>query len=63
MVVETPLPFGPRNCGQSSAAVLVNGSNAIPSAIDMAKIVILPLDVALSFSFIGVMRVETIGLG
>src|SRR6185295_4180958 len=30
--VETPLPFGPRNCGQSSAKAIMNGVNVIQAA-------------------------------
>src|SRR6266487_3931917 len=29
VVAETPLPFGPRNCGQSSATALVNRDDAV----------------------------------
>src|SRR6267142_3807922 len=47
---ETPVPFGPRNCDQSSAPALVNGSNVIKAAIngalDKTKIVFLTFDMS-----------------
>lgn len=48
---ETPVPFGPRNCGQSSAPAVVNGPDAIKAAIkgviDKAKIVFLTFETVL----------------
>ena len=48
VVAETPVPFGPRNCDQSSATAFVNGPKAIKAAIngaiDAAKIVFLTFD-------------------
>jgi hypothetical protein len=29
VVAETPLPFGPRNCGQSSAAAVVSANDVV----------------------------------
>jgi len=46
---ETPLPFGPRNCGQSSVTAVVNAADeltaAINDAIDKAKIIFLTFDI------------------
>jgi hypothetical protein len=56
---ETPLPFGPRNCDQSSAAALVNESVATSSAQDMAKIVFFTFKVRAAF----LVTILTRGLG
>jgi hypothetical protein len=47
VVAETPVPFGPRNCDQSSATAVVNGRDAINSATDKAKMVFVTLDIVL----------------
>ncbi len=47
VVAETPLPFGPRNCGQSSATALVDANMAINCANDKAKIVFFTFDIVL----------------
>src|ERR1700737_2793047 len=58
LVTETPLPFGPRNCDQSSATAFfiglraategfVNPGDDINSAIDEAKIVLITVDIIL----------------
>src|SRR5437016_1322983 len=43
VVSETPLPFGPRNCDQSSAKALVSANDPI----DKAKIVFFTFDTVL----------------
>src|SRR5258705_11254215 len=36
LVIETPVPFGPRNCDQSSARAVVNGPKTTTAAISSA---------------------------